>query len=101
MNVCHDMLRKRRTVPLPQSIALSDSCTPEDRANREQQRRSLAAALERLPEKERMAIVLRDIEGLSTSEVAETLGSSETTVRSQISVARAKLRGWLKERRPL
>jgi RNA polymerase sigma-70 factor (ECF subfamily) len=37
-------------------------------------------------------VVLRDMQGLSTREVAEILGSSEVTVRSQISVARGKLK---------
>jgi len=52
----------------------------------------IAAALQTLTEKERSAVVLRDIEGLSTSEVAGILGSRETTVRSQISSARVKIK---------
>jgi len=36
--------------------------------------------------------VLREVEGLSTREVAEILGSSEVTVRSQICTARMKLK---------
>ena len=50
------------------------------------------AALASLPEKERAAVVLREIEGLETGEVAAALGSTEGTVRSQISKAMAKLR---------
>jgi RNA polymerase sigma-70 factor (ECF subfamily) len=53
------------------------------------------AALATLPAKERAAVVLREIEGLSTAEVAEVLGSTEVTVRSQISKAMVKLRGIL------
>ena len=49
-------------------------------------------ALDSLPEKERMAIVLRDIEGFSTSEVAAILRSSETTVRSQVSRGRLRMK---------
>ena len=56
-----------------------------------QRRKILNAGLRRLPEKERAAIVLRDIRGLETSEVARILGSSEATVRSQISSARLKI----------
>jgi RNA polymerase sigma-70 factor (ECF subfamily) len=52
----------------------------------------LHRALERLPEKERLAIVLRDIEGLSTADVAALLQSSETTVRSQVSRGRLRLK---------
>jgi RNA polymerase sigma-70 factor, ECF subfamily len=56
--------------------------------------RLVAQALATLSEKERAALVLRDLEGLSTQQVAEILGSSPTTVRSQISTARAKLRAF-------
>jgi RNA polymerase sigma-70 factor (ECF subfamily) len=59
----------------------------------------LQKALRELPEKERAAVVLRDIEGFSTAEVAEILSSSEATVRSQISTARLKIRKALKRRR--
>ena len=63
---------------------------------RDQQRRLVALALARLPEKERAAVVLRDIEGLPAAEVARILGSSEATVRSQTSKARVKIRQILK-----
>ncbi len=57
-----------------------------------QQRELIASAMATLPEKERAAILLRDIEGLSTHEVARILKSSSTTVRSQISSARKKIK---------
>ena len=60
-----------------------------------ERRRALDLSLRMLPEKERAALVLRDLEGLSTREVARVLGSSEATVRSQVSKARVKIRGFL------
>ena len=42
--------------------------------------------------KERLAVILRDIDGRKTSEVAQILGSSETTVRSQVSRARVRMK---------
>ena len=57
----------------------------------EEKKQRLMAALAMLPAKERAAVVLREIEGLSTAEVAAALGSSEVTVRSQISKALVKL----------
>jgi RNA polymerase sigma-70 factor (ECF subfamily) len=57
-----------------------------------QQRAMIDEALKTLSKKERAAIVLRDLEGLCTESVAEVLGSSQTTVRSQISSARAKIK---------
>ncbi len=57
-----------------------------------ERRAIVARAIERLPPKERAALVLRDLEGLSTEEVARVLNSSEATVRSQVCTARAKLK---------
>ena len=64
----------------------------------EQQRQRLWKALNDLPEKERMAVILRDVEGFSTSEVAEILGSSESTVRSQICRGRLRIKDAMDER---
>jgi len=53
-------------------------------------------ALEALPPRERAAVILREIEGLSSPEVAAILGCTDGTVRSQVSSALARLRGILK-----
>jgi RNA polymerase sigma-70 factor (ECF subfamily) len=95
VNVCHDLYRKRR-----QDDALAagevDGTTltydPAGEITRSEQRRLIEAAIKTLTEKERAAVLLRDIEGLTTKDVAGILGSSETTVRSQISMARVKIR---------
>lgn len=94
VNVCRDLGRKRQQVQhlqLPEDQP-SASRDPHSEFSEEEQRQILYAALAELPEKERAAVVLRDIEGLSTAEVAEILGSSEATVRSQISTARLKIK---------
>jgi RNA polymerase sigma-70 factor (ECF subfamily) len=57
-----------------------------------QQRELIARAMATLPDKERASIVLRDVEGLPTDEVARIMQSSATTVRSQISSARKKIK---------
>ena len=59
--------------------------------------RVLDQALDQLPPDWRAAVVLRDIEGLSTREVAKLLGVEEVTVRSQISVARVKLAKYVRK----
>jgi RNA polymerase sigma-70 factor (ECF subfamily) len=94
VNICRDIARGRR-----RSIGLAevpDPAAPQPDAYhdavRAQQREIVRRGLSRLGEKERAALVLRDVEGLSTREVAGILGSSENTVRSQISTARLKLR---------
>ena len=72
------------------SLLLADA-DPHEQASRAEHGRLLEAAVRRLPEKERAALVLRDIEDFSTREVARFLGSSEATVRSQVSTARLKI----------
>ncbi len=91
VNVCRDMLRKRHDTSALVEMAAPEA-GPERLAEEAQRSRAVAQALRQLPEKERAALVLREIEGLSTREVAEILGSSEVTVRSQICSARMKLR---------
>lgn len=99
VNVCRDAGRKRTASVLLDGDLLQSSSDPHAELHSVEQRRILHSVLQDLPEKERAAVVLRDIEGFSTAEVAEILGSSETTVRSQISSARLKLKKALLRRR--
>jgi RNA polymerase sigma-70 factor (ECF subfamily) len=93
INACHD-LRRRKPASAPVEMA-GELATQETDAQtilaQAERRRVLELSLGILPEKERAALVLRDLEGLSTGEVARALGSSEATVRSQVSKARAKV----------
>jgi RNA polymerase sigma-70 factor (ECF subfamily) len=95
VNVCNDMHRARRRrawEPLSGPDPASSQPDPELAWAHQERGRLVEMALKTLPEKERAAVVLRDMQGLSTREVAGILGSSEVTVRSQISVARGKLK---------
>ena len=74
VNVCHD-LRHGGHEELDENQA-ADKPDPEAAAGLTEQRRLIALGLRRLPEKERAAVVLQDIEGLTIREVAEILGSS-------------------------
>jgi RNA polymerase sigma-70 factor, ECF subfamily len=58
----------------------------------------LEAAVDTLPDGHREVFVLRDIEGLSTTETAECLGVSDDVVKTRLSRARAALRRDLFER---
>ena len=91
VNLCLDHARSSRTGQ-ELTDSHSQAASAEAEAIRNQQKRRLMAALALLPPRERAAVVLREIEGLSTAEVAEILGSSEGTVRSQISKAVTRLR---------
>jgi len=95
VNVCCDMLRKRRPVG---GLAEEPAIAPSVDLEGDERRRLLAEGLKHLPERERAALVLREIEGLSTTETAAVLGVAETTVRSQVSMGKARLRKWLEGR---
>ena len=94
INVCRDLASKRKYHhPIENDDEIyTDGSGAEQASLESQQREMIARALRGLPEKERAAIVLRDIEGLSTDEVAAVLKSTPTTVRSQISTARRKIK---------
>lgn len=57
----------------------------------------LAAALARLPDRQRVVITLRDVEGYGSAEVCELLGISAANQRVLLHRARAFLRGRLEE----
>jgi RNA polymerase sigma-70 factor (ECF subfamily) len=101
VNVCRNLGRKsqqRRAVFVSGEFAepVDPGVGPLAGLHADEQRQLLHRALAALGEKERAAVVLRDLEGMTTTEVADLLGSSEPTVRSQISVARLKIRTALK-----
>ena len=58
-------------------------------------RQQLENGITRLPEYLRVALILRDVEGLSTAETAAALDLSEATVKSRLHRARVLLRGYL------
>ena len=96
VNACRDLLRKSRfspSAPLTETLAASDRS--DEGLAADERRRILTAALQMLPFKERAALVLRDIEGLSTEETARVLGSSKVTVRGQVASARIKIKRYV------
>ncbi len=72
--------------------------SPEQRVLRAEHRERLEAGLEILTGRERLALLLRDVEDLPAEEVAERLNCSKATVRSHIANARVKLRRYLERR---
>jgi RNA polymerase sigma-70 factor (ECF subfamily) len=103
VNVCRDSLKMRqnhsnRFVPLGEGVEgvtfeiAAEHADAESIVIQAQQRELIAKAIALLPFKERASIVLRDMEGCSTEEVAQIMNSSATTVRSQICSARKKIR---------
>lgn len=102
VNACRDIGRRQRRsrlLPMPAATDWPDALPdPERSFSARESEKCLQAGLATLPKKERAALVLREMEGLTTAEVAAALGSAEVTVRSQISNARMKLRRFFRRR---
>jgi RNA polymerase sigma-70 factor (ECF subfamily) len=73
------------------SISTSAS-TPEQLASNNEARNLLEQAIDSLPDAYRETFVLRDVEGMSTAETAESLSISEENVKTRLHRARALLR---------
>jgi RNA polymerase sigma-70 factor, ECF subfamily len=67
-------------------------CLPEGELLSGESRRFLDQAIQNLPETLRVVFVMRDIEGLSIQDTAETLGLSESNVKTRLLRARLRLR---------
>jgi len=67
---------------------LRDYDSPDRVAQREELREALQAAIDKLPEELRVAIIFREIEGMSYEEIATAMNCPVGTVRSRIFRAR-------------
>ena len=76
---------------------LADAETPEALALTDEIRRTVNEAIEALPDDLRLAIVLRELEGLSYEEIARTMECPVGTVRSRIFRAREAIDRSLRE----
>src|SRR6185295_12577835 len=91
--------RRRRFVALDEIPQPADGEALDEAVGRRRDVALLTLAIDALPEKERLAVLLREVEELPTDEVAAILGSRPATVRVQVSRAREKLRRWMEARR--
>ena len=71
---------------------LKETATPERLLMREEIEQTVVAALEALPEDLRVAITLREFEGLTYEEIAQTMDCPIGTVRSRIFRAREAIK---------
>lgn len=101
-NQALDLLRKRRETPhdatAPETWAPGTNVSTEARVLAGELARALDDAISQLPENLKAAFVLRDVEELSTKEVAEVLGIGESAVKMRLSRAREQLRSSLGDR---
>ena len=102
-NACIDTLRRRKKQS--GSISLDDeelfvdavdtSPQPQETVEHREARKLLQEGLSALPEEYRKVLILREIEGLSYTEIAECASLELGTVKSRISRGRSLLRNFL------
>ncbi len=107
MNLCVDHARHKQAQPQTQPLVHDDETerpvpdaapTPEERLENSELGRELSAALAEVSEEHRQIVLLRDVSGLSYTEIADILKISEGTVKSRLSRARLALRAVLVRR---
>ena len=81
----------RRMEPLPLEVQAAIG-SPLQYAERQELRGSLDAAMEELPERQRTVVQLVELEGFTSTQVAEMLQLSDGTVRWHLHQARQRLR---------
>ena len=86
-NACIDRLRRRKETT-PKIPEVPDEKSPDRWSDRQLVHRAMAL----LPERQRLAIHLKDIEGYSGKEIADILETDEANVRTILSRGRRALR---------
>jgi RNA polymerase sigma-70 factor (ECF subfamily) len=98
-NLCMDRKRRRKHEPLEGFPELTDAAlSPMDQMIRSERERAVHEALYELPDRQRMAVVLRHFEGMSYGEMAEVLDTSEKGIEGLLRRGRGAL---LRELGPL
>lgn len=74
------------------AVSGRDTVTPEHAAYASELRHLLEAAVDRLPDGSREVFVLREVQGLTTTETAQVLGIADDAVKTRLSRAKRALR---------
>lgn len=103
VNECWDMLRKRKVRPLLYEADLSEEQARQvassaekgkdapDISDRLEARQRVERLLEGLDERDRLMLILKEVEGFSIVEIAEVLDSNANTVKVRLFRARRRL----------
>lgn len=102
-NACIDTLRRRKKQSGSVSLddeelfvdAVDTSPQPQETVEHRETQKLLQEGLSALPEEYRKVLILREIEGLSYTEIAESASIELGTVKSRISRGRSLLRNFL------
>ncbi len=102
-NTAIDFLRRKKKLSFTDVGQLAGFATPwadpEQSILRGEWKQHLDGGLAVLTERERMALLLRDVEDIPADQVAEHMNCSMATVRSHIANARTKFKRYLEDRK--
>ncbi len=91
-STCLNLLRREKLRTHEQiPVSASAESDPEREASRRMRREEILEALEELPEMQRTAVALFDLEGYSHAEIADVLGIAEGTSRAHLHHGRRAL----------
>jgi len=90
-NLCMNERRRRTPQPLPESIGTSAVSTPAKLAHDREALERVRRAIDRLPEQQRVALVLRTMEQMEYSDIGEAMNLTESAVRTHVHLARQAL----------
>ena len=81
----------------PDLVALVSDKTPRREAALGELQEKLNAAMQKLSDTHRLAVILHDVQGLPHEEIAEIMGCNIGTVRSRLFYARQQLQAYLSD----
>jgi RNA polymerase sigma factor (sigma-70 family) len=92
-NRCLDQLCRRPPPPPADVLAASRTpvCDPVEELQRREQLRDLVRDIDRLPTRQRSAVVMRELDGMSYVDIAAALDASVAAVKSLLTRARTSL----------
>ncbi len=103
-NTCRDSVRRNAT---RKTISINEEIHDAAESNRHMQPGGLLAAkdmmkilkqaMNRLPEEQRVVLIMKEYEGFKFKEIAQVLGESENTIKSRIYYALKSMRKMLKQ----
>ncbi|MGN1123178.1 MAG: sigma-70 family RNA polymerase sigma factor [Eubacterium sp.] len=104
-NKCKDYLKKKKPDFFPTTnnddndtdfidtiVGTDTSVLPHEVTDNKETRRLVMECIDRLPDEQRLCVVMFYYDELSVKEIAQALGVSENTVKSRLNYARKKLR---------
>lgn len=112
-NTCYDQLRYKKRRPATSlddmtenpeehsTVLVSSSEAPEDSVLRGELSDLIQIGINRLPEDQRVVVVLSDVQGMAYQEIADIIDQPLGTVKSRLSRGRRRLRNFLLEQKEL